>query len=1002
MSSRMSSKVAIHHVQVIDPTSGKCRIFCLYDGIAAEEVKALYETSFDEVKSTSGFRDENGIYYPLSLIAMQPSTVSGRRLMIVSNDHQQENNPASGPVSMIGMDSEETLLTEEQVKRSFHLLDLNGDNYVHKEEFIEFMTAAYTKLFEYDEGLAFAYSCISSKDLAVVTAMQCYNHVQGDSSSNASKGVSNNSSTYYLNYDDFCAWYMSIGFDPLRELMIRCIEYHCSGLNGSPLANKNSSLRRSKSRTQLDLGQCYTGDKEVRLFVQQCRRAFCLGKRQYLDLIRVLSGVGKPSFIISRNNLKKLVLSHIQHVGNHSPLDHYAIRLIEEFLDTIIEIADESKEDSIMLGHAISLFSVCCEDHSTETFSAVFNAYKQSHSNQYDETASPKSDGFANDLILFNHLAIVLRLLCYFNPDIVKETGCHPENLAHAIYLKFLVSIDIRRKKWGKLTLSEFIELFVHGLRVGLSMLQVSRGFFVEFLNSLLGFSGMGDRITERNSIDVNGFNDDIGVTTDAVCGMEDDMSPSFDSLEDDQVASFLVSYSGSMVTVAEARSALGLYEYSTYDVVKYLMQLCDVDSGVSQASFSRGILRLIGEHYIELTVLQRSVADFILDRLTATFDPKQQGFFDVVEMAVALLLFCEDDDQSYSRAEVILALQKSKVWKFSTVVQVISTLFKASYCLNPAVHPMILIDEAHADARAVCIEYYMTETGEKTELSPTFSNVQFVSLLNHVFEHLEKESERKRIESDIQSSTYVSESPNLNDFRSKTPQHSDEGEDALSQSIRSFSDGDSDASIPYLDDEAYPPSATVLELRAASSVMGLERYSADDLIDKLGGESNNGWLSPQTWARWFSKVIQQTEVSEFDVDIAIFLSNKIYATFTTKDRQDQVEFARIAAGLAFLCTNSPLEERLMVAFTLLDEDADGFINYNQLCTLIQSVLLVISVCSRIVSSKIMSVGATIDELAQATATEAMAALGLQLEDELNLEMLSDITEDYLKLASLV
>ena len=147
----MSSKVAIHHVQVIDPTSGKCRIFCLYDGIAVDEVKALYETSFDEVKTTSGFRDENGIYYPLSLIAMQPGCVSGRRLMIVSNDNEQENIPASGPVSMIGMDSEETLLTEEQVKRSFHLLDLNGDNYVHKEEFIEFMTAAYTKMFEYDE-----------------------------------------------------------------------------------------------------------------------------------------------------------------------------------------------------------------------------------------------------------------------------------------------------------------------------------------------------------------------------------------------------------------------------------------------------------------------------------------------------------------------------------------------------------------------------------------------------------------------------------------------------------------------------------------------------------------------------------------------------------------------------------------------------------------------------------------------------------------------------------
>ncbi len=1000
MSCNFSSKVAIHHVQVIDPTSGKSRIFCLFDGIDVNEVKILYETSFDDVKNTSGFRDENGIYYPLSLIARQPSLVGGQRLMIVSGDFQQENISSSGPLSMIGMDSEDTLLTEEQVKRSFYLLDLNGDNYVHKEEFIEFMTMAYAKMFDYDEGLAFAYSCISNKDLAVVTAMQCYNHINREYlDEHGATGFSNNSSTYYMSYDDFCAWYMSIGFDPLRELMIRCIEYYCSGLSGSPVNNKSSSLRRSKSRTQLDLGRCYSGDSDVRLFVQQCRRAFCLGKRQYLDLIRVLSGVGKPSLIISRNNLKKLVLSHIQHVGNHSPLDHYTIRLVEDFLNTIIEIADENKEDSIMLGHAISLFSICSEDHNAETFSAVFNAYKQSHPNQYDEkAASPKNDGFANDLLLFNHLSLVFRLLCYFNSDFVKVTGCHPENLAHAIYLKFLVSIDIRRKKWGKLTLSEFIELFVHGVRMGLSMLQVTDGFFMEFLDSLLGFENSSMTF---QPFDSTSSGDHLEVTGDAVCGLDDDMSPSFDSLEDDQVASFLVSYSGSLVTVGEARGALGLYEYATYDVVKYLMQLCDLEGGISQSSFSKGVLRLIGEHYIELTVLQRSVADFILDRISMTFDPKQQGFFDVVDIAIALLLFCEDDEQSYSRAEVILALQKSKVWKFSTVVQVISTLFKASYCLNPAEHPVVLIDEAHADARAICIEYYMTEIVEKSELSPTFSNSQFVALLNHVFDYLEKESERKRIESEIQNSTFVSESPNLKDFRSKKPQN-EEGEDNLSQSMRSFSDGDSEASIPYLDDDTYPPSAAVLELRAASSVMGFERYSADDLIDKLGGESNNGWLTPQTWARWFSKVIQQTEVSEFDIDIAIFLSNKIFAAFTTKERSDQVEFARIAAGLSFLCCESPLEERLMVAFTLLDEDGDGFINYSQLCTLVQSVMLVISVCSRIVSSKILSIGASIDELADATAMEAMAALGLQLEDDLNLEMLSDITEDYLKLASLV
>ena len=91
-----------------------------------------------------------------------------------------------------------------------------------------------------------------------------------------------------------------------------------------------------------------------------------------------------------------------------------------------------------------------------------------------------------------------------------------------------------------------------------------------------------------------------------------------------------------------------------------------------------------------------------------------------------------------------------------------------------------------------------------------------------------------------------------------------------------------------------------------------------------------------------------------------------------------------------------------MVAFTILDEDSDGFINYDQLCTLIHSVLSIIAVCSKLVNNKIVAIGTNVDELTAATAAEAMCALGLQVDDDINLEMLSDLAEDYLKLASLV
>ena len=47
-------------------------------------------------------------------------------------------------------------------------------------------------------------------------------------------------------------------------------------------------------------------------------------------------------------------------------------------------------------------------------------------------------------------------------------------------------------------------------------------------------------------------------------------------------------------------------------------------------------------------------------------------------------------------------------------------------------------------------------------------------------------------------------------------------------------SDSDIDHSM-FLDDESYPPSSIVLELRAAQSVIGLEAYLADELMESLG-----------------------------------------------------------------------------------------------------------------------------------------------------------------------
>ena len=82
--------------------------------------------------------------------------------------------------------------------------------------------------------------------------------------------------------------------------------------------------------------------------------------------------------------------------------------------------------------------------------------------------------------------------------------------------------------------------------------------------------------------------------------------------------------------------------------------------------------------------------------------------------------------------------------------------------------------------------------------------------------------------------------------------------------------------------------------------------------------------------------------------------------------------------------------------------NSDGLISYAQTELLIRSVIIVMAVSSSQVAKKILALGVSVDELAEAAVQEGYGALELQPEDELSLEMLCDLAEDYVKLASIV
>jgi Ca2+-binding EF-hand superfamily protein len=1052
----------LYYVQITEPKSGKFRVFYLYDGIAPEEITNLYRASFESNETPTGFYDETGVLYTPSFLARQPKTFGGKKLLVVNDQATLNHIPQQVPG--IGTDSQDSLLTEEQVIKAFEILDLNSDDVVHKEEFIEAMTLAYSNLFELEPGLAFAYTCIGAKDLAIITATACYQNL-------SPKG------TYYLEYDDFCAWYMSIGFDPLRELMIRAIElfssHRVASMDSSDSPTK-PHLMRTKSRSVLNLAQCYH-DVKIRAFINQFQTIFLLDFDNINRLLQACIHSGKHSTLIHKQEARTLLLHNLKlhpNVSNNIQNDSS----INMLLNILFEVMDPYQTHHYSLGSLLSFVIVCANRDIANNiliFEILFHFYKDS-----------TSDNLVPDLILYNHLLQIFHLIFYYNREYAKVTGCSSDELTHAIYLKLLISVEIKRKEWNKLSLAEFIELFIHGLQLGLNTLQITDGYFNEQLQYMIGYYPENERIFSLNSVlptpnerRRKGGREAIEAEdwseTDENYGQEKKSEeepfefydngfiahPSLDEYDeehdqgnheggrifktdttdlDDQISSFLVGYNGAPITVEEANELLGLHEYSTYELMKYFIQLCNKDGLISVTNFNRGILKLIGDNYISLTVLQRSIVDFILDQLTKIFGLKNSNLekFSLVDITIALLLYCDDDN--YSRSEIILALLKPKTIQFSLVNSVVANLFKACYLLNPMKTIDEIESEAEEDAKRLCMEFYTTTVAPKINplrskaagypSSPQtthFTNQQFLKLINFVFTKLENKSELRKDEVEVDQYMHNDGEEERIDLEAiegakggkKKNKKTDKKQKAAASkkeknensendsSVHAFSeddDNDSDGFHMYLEDEKFPPSSTVLELRAAVSVLGLEHYRADDLIDKLGILSTpGGRLCAEGWSKWFAKVIQDANISAFDVDIAIQLGNKIFAAFQ-KENEDDISYVDLAIGLSFLCLRSPLEERLMVAFTIADQDSDGFLNFSEFVELIRSTLLIISVCSRLITKKIIALETSIDELAESTAREGLGALGLREDDDITLEMLCDLAEDYLKLASLV
>ena len=110
---------------------------------------------------------------------------------------------------------------------------------------------------------------------------------------------------------------------------------------------------------------------------------------------------------------------------------------------------------------------------------------------------------------------------------------------------------------------------------------------------------------------------------------------------------------------MGDAIRILGLYKFTPAMIVRYVTDMCDEDGTVTEATFHQGIIKLIRKYYITLPLMDRPLADHILQRLFVVFQDYSNNRCTFTDVATALLVFCGGSLDRKAKAAFSLYSQK-------------------------------------------------------------------------------------------------------------------------------------------------------------------------------------------------------------------------------------------------------------------------------------------------------------------------------------------------------
>ncbi len=414
---------------------------------------------------------------------------------------------------------------------------------------------------------------------------------------------------------------------------------------------------------------------------------------------------------------------------------------------------------------------------------------------------------------------------------------------------------------------------------------------------------------------------------------------------------------------IFQVQHLLGLHQVAASSIAVYFARISDEYGRIDEDTYNTAFDMLMTQGYGGLSAEAQPLVEEIKERIFSVYEIAESGMLSCRSLTSGMSLFCGGSWEDKAAA-VFIAYGVQDVMPPDVMTQHIISIFAMMSEFDPTFLSDSTAVQIAEDMVRVAFSDQQRSAGQR---SRGMTQAEFALWLSTGSDGISASSDDQgaAVSSSGRGLT-KSEIVPLMVTSDEEPNESDGEEDNSSgegQSEEAFGDEEGGEEINAIIG-VERKNQVQTQLAASKRLLCLHMFTADDLLEVVGEFAKEGILSRSAWYDAIGHMLTLGGTIGDSFSSSYRLAGEIFDSIDTPGLE-AVDYSSIVIGLSPFC-NSPIEDRVMVAFTLLDDVHDGEVDFDELLRYFRTIYATMRVLSPSLQELMTDLGESSDTLAEA------------------------------------